>query len=290
MATFPDQVNVDESQIKRLTSIYLSAYQEIADRFGDSSGFSSFKRRVILAQIESILVDFGEEVETIIEEVIPDAYEAGAGQAIVQLKSINAPIDIRTGFNRIHKEAIAALVDDTAKAFGESIQGVNRSARRLMGQATKDAITQQLATGQISGDALEKIKKNVIRILQTDGLPALVDKGNHPWSLDRYSEMLIRTKAVEARNTGLKNRLVENNYDLVQVSQHGATDVCAKWEGKILSITGATPGYKTLQDATEDGLFHPNCKHAINGLDMGLARKTMGWNTKTQEYEVGRLE
>ena len=98
----------------------------------------------------------------------------------------------------------------------------------------------------------------------------------------RYSEMLIRTKAVEARSTGMMNRIVENDYDLVQVSSHGATDVCGKWEGEILSVTGNTPGYKTVQMATDDGLFHPNCRHAMNVIVSNLAAETKAYLSPAQ--------
>jgi hypothetical protein len=213
---------------------------------------------------------------------------------VAQLRKIYYPVSVKTGFNRVHKEAISALVDDTSKAFGESISGVNRSARSMMSAATKEALTQKLATGSISGDATKQIQKNLKLSLQEQGLDALVDKGGHAWSLDRYTEMLIRTKAVEARNLGLVNRLVENGVDLVVVSSHGATDECGDWEGQILSISGATTEIDgepvaTLAEAEAGGLFHSNCKHALNALNLELARETMGWNAETGQYEQGIL-
>lgn len=38
--------------------------------------------------------------------------------------------------------------------------------------------------------------------------------------------------------------------------------MCAPWNGKVLSLTGQTPGYPTLEEAEGAGLFHPNCRHA----------------------------
>lgn len=290
MALYPESVLFDEAKLAKLTETYVEAYKVIYSEIATATNFGTARRKAILAEIQGALEQLGADTHDFISEQIPIYYKDGADDAIAQLKKIYAPIGVRTGFNKVHKEAIAALVDDTAKAFGESITGVNRSARTLMSQATKQALTQQLATGQISGDATRTIQKNLIATLQTQGLDALKDKGGNGWTLDRYTEMLIRTKAVEARNTGLKNRLVENGYDLVQVSSHGATDVCGDWEGKILSLTGATPGYKTVAQAENDGLFHPNCKHAINALTLDLARKTMAWNAATRQYEVGLIE
>jgi len=72
--------------------------------------------------------------------------------------------------------------------------------------------------------------------------------------------------------------MVENDFDLVQVSAHGGCDLCAPWEGAILSISGDTPGYPTVDEAEASGLFHPNCKHAINTLIPDLAAATDAYN------------
>lgn len=290
MADYPTQVNVKEAQISKLIDAYKSAYKQIYEEIATSTKFGAANRKAILAQIEGILTDLGEQTQAWIDETIPAQYKVGADTAVSQMKAIDFPVEIKTGFNRVHRDAIAALVDDTSKAFAESLSGVNRSARQLLGKATKELITQQLATGQIAGQATKETQKRIVSILQDEGLAALKDKSGRAWQLDDYTEMLVRTKSVEARNTGLKNRMVENNMDLVQVSSHGATDVCADWEGKILSLTGATPGYPTLADAEADGLFHPNCKHAINGIEMDLARETMAYNSDTGDYEVGVLD
>lgn len=293
---YPQSVLVNEVQLAKLTKTYQEAYKSIYNEIATATDFGAKRRKTILAQIEKNLTDLGADTQSFIDENIPKYYKSGADDAVAQMKKIYAPLDIKTGFNRIHREAIAALIDDTAKAFGESLTGVNRSAKVLMNQATKEVLTQQLATGQISGEALRKIQKQLIGTLQQQGLDALKDKSGRGWTLDRYTDMLVRTKAVESRNTGLKNRLVENGYDLVQVSSHGATDACGRWEGKILSLTGATTRLPsgeevyTVRQAENDGLFHPNCKHAINGLTLSLARETMAWNASTRQYEKGLIE
>ena len=38
--------------------------------------------------------------------------------------------------------------------------------------------------------------------------------------------------------------------------------MCAPRNGKVLSLTGQTPGCPTLAEAEGAGLFHPNCRHA----------------------------
>lgn len=290
MASYPTEVNVSEAKLAKLTQTYKAAYKQIYSEIAGATSFGSTNRRAILAQITVILEELGKDTQEYIDEFIPSQYETGADEAVSQLKDIEAPVKIKTGFNRVHKDAIAALVDDTAKAFGESLTGVNRSAQLLLGKISREQITQQLATGQIGGAATKRVQKQVIGLIQDQGIAALVDKSGRKWELDDYTEMLIRTKAVEARNTGLKNRLVENGYDLVQVSSHNSQhEACRVWEGKILSITGETKGYPTLIQAERDGLFHPNCKHAINGLRPELAKETMAYDQNTGKYVKGLL-
>jgi hypothetical protein len=296
---YPTEVQVNEVAIARLITTYKRAYISIYNEIATSTQFGARRRRAILTGIEGILKELGVDTDAFIKEQIPLYYEAGANDAIAQLKKIYAPISVRTGFNKIHRDAIAALISESSSAFGESLTAANKAARTLMSSATKEILTQQLATGNVSGAALRRIKRELVGTIQEQGIFAFKSRPytigdtvvQQTWTLDRYTEMLTRTKFTEARNTGLINRMVENGYDLVQVSKHNsAHKACAVWEGKILSITGETKEYPTVEQARKTGLFHPQCKHAINALHLELARETMAWNPQTRQYEVGILE
>ena len=45
------------------------------------------------------------------------------------------------------------------------------------------------------------------------------------------------------------------------IETHGdnSCEICKRWSGKIISLTGATKGYPTQDEAVADGLFHPRC-------------------------------
>lgn len=285
MPVYPLKVEVDEKNILKLTDTFKKTYAEIVREINTATDFGIANRKIILRQIEVILEGLGTDVEKFLNKELPKYYKAGADDAVKQLRNVGADISVAEGFNRVHKDAIIALVDDTARAFGESMAGVSRSANLLLGKATRDLMTQKMAEGVIGGKALREVRQGIKGILQEQGLDALIDRGGHSWTLDRYAEMLFRTKAVETRNRGLANRMVENDYDLVQVSAHGADDVCGPWEGQILSLTGQTPGYPTVNGAEADGLFHPNCKHAVNVLIPKLAKQTNAYDTGTGEYQ-----
>lgn len=280
---YPLQVAIPDEKVAILQRLFAEAYKEIVGEIAGATDFSVKRRKAILTQIDGILTDLGTNVDEFLEKEMPEFYESGARDAIKQLENINAPLDIVQGFDVVHKETIRALIDDTSIAFQEAMAGVKRSADLLVGRATRELLTQKIATGLVTGDALREVRQTIKGVLAEQGLDALKDKSGRAWKLDTYADMLFRTQAVQARNYGMANRMVENGYDLVQVSQHfAACKLCQPWEGKILSVTGKTSGWPTLSEAINGGLFHPNCKHAINALIPKLATKTRAYDPNTQ--------
>lgn len=210
---------------------------------------------------------------------INPAFEPYGGVNILDKKLLTSSVRaVETGFTNINQSAVEALVSDAQKSFGDALSTVNRSARQIFNKATQQAIKDRLASGEIAPLDRVKIATDIKQIISDQGVAALTDRSGRQWTLDRYAEMLTRTKIVEARNTGLSNKLAENGYDLVQVSSHGAKDVCGDWEGKILSLNGRTEGYPTVDEATADGLFHPNCEHAINAVVPDLSNDTIAYD------------
>jgi|GEM_PF-6376403 len=60
----------------------------------------------------------------------------------------------------------------------------------------------------------------------------------------------------------------EHGADVVRVTVSGhCCEKCAEWENRLLSISGATKGLPTVDEATAAGLFHPNCTHSLTEVD-----------------------
>jgi len=294
MVKWPERVNITPEGIATLEDILVTSYNQILGEINSATNFGVANRKVILAQIDAHLQTMGVNVNDFISTEIPAQYKDGANDAVNQLTDLGAEVAVKTGFNTVHTEAINALVSDTASSFADAMQGVHRSAQRLLSAAVKQQITQNIATGMAQGSTLDAVKKQIKGTLADNGLDSLVDKSGRSWTLDRYAEMLYRTKMAEARNLGMVNRMAENGYDLVQVSAHGAIDVCGPWEGQILSTTGATREYEgesisTVQQATDDGLFHPNCRHALNAIVPYLAANAYGYDKTSKTYVKGQI-
>ena len=97
------------------------------------------------------------------------------------------------------------------------------------------------------------------------GLVAFVVRSGKQWNMSSYVEMLARTTVMKIHNEAVKNEFVAHGEDLVIISNHLPTcEMCKPWNGRIVSLTGATKGYPTMTDAEAEGLFHPNCRHAFS--------------------------
>lgn len=288
---------------------YVTSDQSVAKEFG--SKLTTYTIRIAPGDIltvdsqtalKSLYMDAAKFSPGVpLEKAIPE-YAASKGYRAIEISSNFDPLGginiidkklltaagqtVQVGFTNINQGAVEALVSDAQKSFGDALSTVNRSARQIFNKATQQAIKDRLATGEVVGLDRVKIAKDIQQIVSDQGVAALTDRAGRQWTLDRYAEMLTRTKIVEARNTGLGNKMAENGYDLVQVSDHGAKDVCGDWEGKVLSLTGNTEGYPTVDEATSDGLFHPNCEHAINAVVADLSSETKGYNTDTGQYDA----
>lgn len=282
VVNWPKSVTISPEGQKQLEEMLKATYEQIYREVATATDFGVYNRQRILAQIGSYLQKLNADLSDFSQKQIPIYYQSGADDAVSQLTELGAPLAVTSGFNTINEEAIAALVSDQSSSFADAMQGVYRTTARLINQGTKKQLTLNIAKGMTSGQAMQDTIKTMKMTLRDNGLTALIGSNGRQWSLDDYSEMLYRTKVTEARNLGMVNRMAENGYDLVQVSSHGATDVCGHWEGKILSTTGETKTFEgepvpTIDDATEDGLFHPNCKHAINAIAPSIALQTVAY-------------
>jgi hypothetical protein len=130
---------------------------------------------------------------------------------------------------------------------------------------TYRSVIAETTTGILAGtDTPLQMAQTALNKFAAAGITGFVDKAGRNWELASYVEMATRTTAAHAALQGHIDRQLAIGNDLVVVSSIGTTcPICAPWQNAILSITGKTKGYSTLEDAKQYGLFHPNCKHTI---------------------------
>lgn len=279
MANKKGSVKIRQADIDALIKTYRSAYQDLVETIVYSTESGRIQKARVMATIKQNLAELGDNVDAWAKSTIPQYYLDGANKAIQDLRKQGVDLTKSSGLAAVNKSAIEALVSSTSDALYQAITGIQRNVSNILNDAVRQQTNFIIADGKLKGEALKTVANGVKQTIKDQGIDALTDSAGRSWSFDRYAEMLARTKAVEARNTGMANRMLQNGYDLVQVTDTGSThQVCADWEGQVLSVTGNTPGYPTVADAEADGLFHPNCQHAINVLPPDLADKTIAYD------------
>lgn len=284
------EVKLRELRIQALIDTYHEAYKNIVETIiGDTTAGKINKART-LATIKIQLQELGDNVDKWVKTEIPQYYLDGANIAVQDLKKMGVDLQGPKGLAPINKEAIASLVDATNTAFAQSLTAIQRNAANLVSNAQKQQLNFIIADGQLTGAARDTVAASIKQAIEDNGITALTDAAGKNWAFDTYAQMLVRTKAVESRNAGLQQKMLQNGYDLVQVSNHlSSHPACAEWEGQILSVTGNTPGYPTTDEAEADGLMHPNCEHAYNPIDPDLADLTSAYDNP-YDYEAAAAD
>lgn len=130
---------------------------------------------------------------------------------------------------------------------------------------------EQVALQQATGRGTYKVLPEFVQALRREGITAFVDKAGRHWSLHTYCAMVSRTTSRQAEVLAVLT--ADPEQDLYRISSHGTTcAICAPFEGRVYSKSGANPDYPPLaaafgkQDpAGPDTLantwlnLHPNC-------------------------------
>ena len=272
-------MSLSEEQTKRLAKLYSASEAEILEeinqallRGSDIKYLEGMKKNV-----QAILTDLNKGSKDWCEKAIPQVYTGGMELASKELKK--AHINVASGFGAIHQQAGQVLADN---AFGRF-----KDVSDFIGRRTDDiyrTVALESVRGTVAGyKTWQNVAESHRKKLAEEGITGFKDKAGKQWNMRTYAEMVARTTTMEAHVQGTANRLLENGQDLIKVTTHGdSCSMCTPWQGKVLSLTGKTEGYPTLEEAKSQGLFHPNCGH-----DFGLYIEDFG---KEEEPEIESKE
>lgn len=212
--------------------------------------------QLLRKEIEAILADKDKVTNTYINKSFIKAYDSAGSK--VYNKILKSPHHILQAVNiPAHLQRI--ILETQNAISGTSFQilrNVNDVYREVISEATTGVLTGVETRLQVSQQALNNFAAK--------GVTGFIDKAGRNWELASYVEMAVRTGAARAALQGHVDTSLRLGVDLMIVSSHSNTcPLCAPWGGKVISITGKTPNYPTLEQAKAAGLFHPNCKHTL---------------------------
>ena len=260
-----------DAEIERLVKFYEQAEREILVQINKTLLAGKKDELEYLKQmrqnIAAILRQLREGNKEWCMQAIPNVYSEGMKNADVMLKDIGTTVT--AGFGAIHQQAAQVLAENTYQRLEDVVQVIGRQVNDIY----RELALENIRGAVVGYDTWKQTAQRFREQLAERGVTGFKDRSGRMWNMRTYTEMVARTTTMEAHLQGTANRLVEQGHDLVKISTHrGACPLCEPWQGEILSITGKTEGYPTLEEAKAAGLFHPNCRHAY-GLYIDLDKE-----------------
>lgn len=269
------QAILDKSRIEELLEIITKLDDQVRAEVlkAISSQLTSTTKTATLGSIKTIIQGSDSQIKDWIVNAVVDAYVEGSnvmygdltklsvkpGSSNVVSTAITADMIRQIDLLSVQKEAVNALVSDFYLDFANGMNGLVRGAEHQLNEALKRQIRARTIAGQLTGQSIQKIAKDVRSVLGDQGFSVLIDRGGRQWSLKSYADMLVRTHIIKSANEGSINRYLSYGLDIVQISTHtGSCPICQQYEGKIYSISGESKEYPKL-DITPP--YHPRCRH-----------------------------
>lgn len=174
-------------------------------------------------------------------------------------KIVNKNIDKKTYTDKVNN-SINSFTQDL-NAIAESIKANSeRIIKELKNNPTANTLKEQ-----------KKISSELVKQLKEKGITFFTDKIGRKIDIEKYIKMRVFTDTVSLQRTTYFVRAIQYGVDLVRIRHlniHPTCELCSPFENKILSINGDVDGYMTIEDAESYGLFHPNCDHIPEELEL----------------------
>jgi hypothetical protein len=265
-----------------ILQIFRDAQKELIDIVQNQQGgsFSRFQKQQIRA-IGFVISKLEVKAFTWAERSLPPIMNAGAKETFEQIKEFEEDEDFAVRFVGVPEEAVKSLIQEAFLDFGTTITGLQRDATRAA--IEKRRIQERVIKGFIQGASTSRTQNEIVKDLKEQGFTVLKAKNGfgRKFSLEAYSNLLVRTQNVTAYNLGAKNQLLASGrrfavFPTLRPDIDG-NDVCNEWEERRY--------IDLLQHAVPPASTHPNCRHTIQPVSFDeLQKERPGLYAKAVAY------
>lgn len=221
------------------------------------SPWSGAPLRDLEAVIREFYSDLGVKYEKEFRTTMPEIVQRFYDTAVKQLRTAGTR---RAILGKPDTARIKYFLESTFEQVAMRTQKMSFDHIRELRSITAD-VTRQMS---LTGATRRKVSKELLtRALEIPGFE-FIDNGGTKWSNKSYFNMLARTELMNAGRQTYFDTCAKNGSDVVWVTVSGnCCPKCGVWENRLLSISGATEGLPTVEEAMADGLCHPNCTHSF---------------------------
>ena len=169
----------------------------------------------------------------------------------------------------------------TVRTPAELAREMQDLAPGIVGSATglyRDIIRRTLANPPESDAARRRIAQEALDDFEKRGITGFTDRAGRRWNIVSYVEMATRTAANQAATETYLAQVVKAGHDVVRMTVvPNCSDLCQPFQGRLLSITGATRGTYgghrivcSVAEAIARGYRHPGCRHILVAWAAGM--------------------
>lgn len=209
--------------------------------------------KALRAEYDKLGIDLGDKFQSALPAVMKDFYTIAA-EDMKKTSKVVGKID--TGrIDYFVKDSLESIAGATTRMKASHVRELRKISAEVFRQAS------------LTGDTRKQVSKTLLeRAMNIPGWE-FIDNAGSKWDSKNYFDMLARTQLMEAGRQSYLDHCAQNDCDVVVISTSGGScPKCTPWEGRLVSISGATPGLPTLEDARASGLFHPNCTHSFTAV------------------------
>jgi len=225
----------------------------IIEKMERGSSFGKFRREQLRA-IDRIIIQLDSDVKGWAEEELPKILNLGAKETHKQIKGFKEK-DFAVSFAGVSEEMVNVFVEESWGDFGNTIVGLRKSARKAA--LEKRRIQERIFKGFVQGASATRTQDQLVRDLKKQGFTVLKAKNGHGrrFSLEDYTDILVRTQNVTAYSLGAKSQMLGagRRYAMIPTLRPDldGNDICNEWEKK------------KYIDLLRDDLppWHPRCRH-----------------------------
>ena len=215
-------------------------------------------RQQIIAELSKRTGKTRQEIEKIMEAGVRETRSSDG--AIYEQAGKTVPEKISPQMRKI----IRSGLKQTAGLFENLTKTTAQTATRQFEKAL-DLAWLQVSTGAMDP---QSATRQAIKSLCKTGIQAVAYSTGRSETLEVAVTRALRTGVNQTALKMQEQLADEMGSDLVEVTAHaGARPDHAKWQGKVYSLTGRTPGYQTLAKGTGygtgAGLGGWNCRHSF---------------------------
>lgn len=237
--------------------------------------------------IQSVIDALALDASGAIKQAVSEAYERGQQAAVAELGALG--VGQAAAASAVLPNA--AAVDRLAGALVADTGPVHLRILRQSMDVYREVVARAAAAPLLGGQTRRQAAQSAFDAFAQKGITGFVDRTGRGWEMRSYVEMATRSVVGRAAIEAHTDRLAAAEIDLVMVSEAPEEcPLCKRWEGKVLTLTGAGAQEIEMQHATEDdqtvavkvagslpearaaGLMHPNCRHSVAAYLPGLTR------------------